>query len=166
MRLKGMDTFDGNGDSDVLLGRSPRAARLDSRFIHLLVATPVVTLGLAALAAAQASDPPRVVTNYGLTPERLIASTAALAGLAGAVVGGIAVARSLRRIGAGQGRRGAVVALVTGSMGLSVGGMVVATASGGLGTGNGLGGGVVAMVLGLIGMVLGGLVLARFRRIA
>ena len=66
---------------------------------------------------------------------------AAVVGLIGAVIGGLALARSAGRIGTGNGQRGAVVALVMGPIGLVMGGLVVATADGGLGTGNGLGGG-------------------------
>jgi len=77
------------------------------------------------------------------------------------------VARSAGRIGAGTGRRGAIVALVMGPTGLVIGGLVVATADGGLGTGQGLAGGIVAMIVGLIGTALGGLALSRSaRRIA
>ena len=123
-------------------------------------------VGLAASAAAQVSDQPPAVSPYTLTPERIAASVAAVVGLIGAVIGGLALARSAGRIGAGNGRRGAIVALVMGPIGLVIGGLVVATADGGLGTGNGLGGGIVAMVVGLIGMALGGLALARSRRIA
>ena len=103
-----------------------------------------------------------------MTPERIAASAAAVVGLIGAVVGGLALARSTGWVGAGNARRGAIVALVLGPIGLVIGGLVVATADGGLGTGNGLGGGVVAvvsMMVGLIGMALGGLALARARRI-
>ena len=74
-----------------------------------------------------------------MTPERIAASVAAVMGLIGAVIGGLALARSAGRIGTGNGRRGAIVALVMGPIGLVIGGLVVATADGGLGTGNGLG---------------------------
>ena len=77
-----------------------------------------------------------------------------------------ALARSARRIGPGNGRRGAMVALVLGPIALVIGGLVVATADGGLGTGNGIAGGIVAMMVGLIGMALGGLALAGSRRTA
>ena len=134
---------------------------------HLLaVAALVAWVGLAAPAAAQVSDQPPAVSASTITPERIAASMAAVVGLIGAVIGGLALARSASRIGTGNGRRGAVAALVMGPIGLVIGGLVVATADGGLGTGNGLGGGVVAMVVGLIGMALGGLALARARRTA
>src|SRR5262245_12753218 len=103
------------------------------------------------------------VPVYGMTAERIVASTAALSGLVGAIIGGMALARSVRHIGNG-GRRGAVVALILGPIGLVIGSLVVATADGGVGTGNGVAGGVVAILVGLIGTSLGGLVLARSRR--
>jgi hypothetical protein len=123
------------------------------------------SLAVAAPAVAQVSGQPPV-SAYTLTPERIAATGAAVVGLIGAVAGGLALARSAARIGAGRGRRGAIVALVTGPIGMVVGGLVVATADGGLGTGNGLGGGVVAMVVGLIGIAFGGLAFVRSRRTA
>jgi hypothetical protein len=130
-----------------------------------LAATAVVGgIGLAASVAADASAQP--VTVYTMTPERMAASTAAVVGLIGAIIGGLALARSTGRIGNGNGRRGAIVALVLGPIGLVIGGLVVATADGGLGTGYGIAGGVVAMTVGLIGIALGGLALARSRRTA
>ena len=150
-----------------MIDASPRAARLVLRVTHLLPAAALIGgVGLAAPAAAQVSDQPPAVSAYTMTPERIAASGAAVVGLIGAVIGGLALARSAGRIGAGNGRRGAIVALVMGPIGLVIGGLVVATADGGLGTGNGLGGGIVAMVVGLIGMALGGLALARSRRTA
>jgi hypothetical protein len=131
---------------------------------RILAAALIVGSSLAAPAAAQVPDQPPAVSVHTLTPERIAASVAAVVGLIGAVVGGLALARSTGRIGTANGRRGAIVALVLGPIGLAIGGLVVATADGGLGTGNGLGGGVVAMMVGLIGMALGGLALARARR--
>jgi hypothetical protein len=118
----------------------------------------VAAFGLAAPAAAQVSGQP-AATVYTMTPERIAASTAAVVGLIAAVIGGLALVRSVR-IG-NHGRRWAIVALVLGPIGLGIGGLVVATADGGVGTGNGVAGGVVAMMLGLIGTALGGLALAR-----
>jgi Family of unknown function (DUF6223) len=145
---------------------SPRAAWLVPRVTVLLAAALIGGFGLAAPAAAQVSDQPPAVSAYSLTPERIAASGAVVVGLVGAVIGGLALARSAGRIGAGNGRRGAIVALVLGPIGLTIGGLVVVTADGGLGTGHGLGGGVVAMMVGLIGIALGGLALARSRRTA
>ena len=171
-RREGIDKFERKWKDDVsyirdMIDASPRAAWLVSRVTHLIAAAVLVgVVGLAVPAAAQVSDKPPAVTVYTLTPERIAATVAAVLGLIGAVIGGLALARSAGRIGTGNARRGAIVALVLGPIGLVIGGLVVATADGGLGTGNGLGGGVVAMMVGLIGMALGGLALARSRRTA
>ena len=150
-----------------MIKTSPRVAWPVLRVTCLLAtAAMVVAVGIAASAAAQISGQPPLVNPYTLTPERLTASSAALVALIGAVIGGLALARAVGRIGPGHGRRGAIVALVMGPIGLVVGALVVATADGGLGTGNGLAGGVVAMTVGLIGIALGGLALARSRRTA
>lgn len=119
---------------------------------------------LAAPAAAHLSVQQAAVSTSTLTAGRLWASLAALLGLVGVVIGGLALARSAGRIRTGPGQRGAVLALVAGLIAMAVGGLVVATADGGLGTGNGLGGGVVAVVVGLVSAVLGGLTLSRSRR--
>ncbi|GAA4934251.1 DUF6223 family protein [Streptomyces coeruleoprunus] len=119
----------------------------------------------AASAAAHASVQPVAADVYTMSAGRLGAVVAALLGLFGVAVGGLALARSTGRTGTWYGgRSGAVVALVAGLIAMAVGGLVVATASGGLGTGNGLGGGIVALGVGLIGSVLGGLALRRCRR--
>jgi hypothetical protein len=133
------------------------------RAIDLAATAVVGGFGLAAPAVAHASAQPGAATVYTMTPGRIAASTAALVGLIGAIIGGLALARSARRIGNG-GRRGAIVALVLGPIGLVIGGLVVATAEGGVGTGQGVAGGVVAMMVGLIGIAFGGLALARSRR--
>ncbi|MEO3869453.1 DUF6223 family protein [Nonomuraea sp. B12E4] len=103
-------------------------------------------------------------TVYGWTTGRIWASAAALVGLAGVVIGGLALARSAGRAGTGTGRRGAVVSLAAGLAGTIIGGVVVAVADGGPGTGYGIVGGYVALVVGPIAMVLSGLVLNRSRR--
>jgi Family of unknown function (DUF6223) len=141
-----------------------RWARMVSRVMHLLAAAVLVGgVGLAAPAAAHVAVQPTAANVDTVTPKRIVAIVATVMGLSGAVIGGLALARSAGRIGTGNGRRGAIVALVLGPIGLLIGGLVVATADGGLGTGNGLGGGVVAMMVGLVGMALGGLALARSR---
>ena len=145
-----------------MLDASPRAAWLLLRVTGLLAAALVAGFGLAVPAAAQVSAQPAAAGVYTMSPGRVEAILAAVVGLLGTVIGGLALARSVRRIGNG-GRRGALAALVLGPIGLVIGGLVVATADGGVGTGNGLAGGVVAMMLGLSGTALGGLALARLQ---
>jgi hypothetical protein len=115
------------------------------------------------LAAAQVSVQPDAVGAYTLTADRFWATSAAVLALVGVVIGGLALTRSVRRIGPGNGRRGAIVALVVGLVGVVNGGLVLVIADGGPGTGNGVVGGAGALVAGLIAMALGGLVLARSR---
>ena len=167
---KEIDKFERERNSDAssrrdMIDARPRAAWLVSEVTNLLATAALVAwFGLAAPAAAQVSVQPAAPTVYTLTPGRMVASAAAMVALIGAVIGGLALARSAGRIGTGNWRRGAIVALVLGPIGLVIGGLVVATAGGGLGTGHGLGGGIVAMIVGLIGTALGGLALARSRR--
>jgi hypothetical protein len=97
-----------------------------------------------------------IAAGTGLGSGRLVPTVAAVVGLIGVVLGGLALARN--------GRRGAIAAGVAGLISVAVGGLHAANSAGGLGTGNGLAGAIVAMALGLIGMVLGGLALARSRR--
>ena len=108
---------------------------------------------------------PAAVTVYGPTSRRLWATTAGALALVGVVVGGLALARSVRGIGNG-GRLGAIVALVSGPVAAINGGLVLAVANGGPGSGNGVVGGAGALVLGVIGMALGALALRRSRRVA
>src|ERR1043165_7871318 len=117
----------------------------------------------AVLVAAHVSEP-AATTVYGLTPRRLWATTVAVLALAGVVIAGLALRRSAGRIGTGNGRIGAIVALVAGLIAMVNGGVNLAAATGGPGTGNGVVGGAAALVLGLIAMALSGLALARFRR--
>jgi uncharacterized protein DUF6223 len=114
--------------------------------------------GLAAPALAE----PAAVDAYTLTAARLWATAAALLGLAGAIIGGRALVRTVRRsVG---GRQGATVALVSGVIAVVGGVLNLAVADGGPGTGNGVVGGAAAVVAGLTAGVLGGLTLARARR--
>lgn len=91
---------------------------------------------------------------YALTAGRLWSIVATLVGVAGVIIGGLALARTRRR--------GTTVAMAAGLAGMIGGGLVVAAADGGPGTGYGIVGGYVALVIGLIAMALGGL--ARSRR--
>lgn len=104
------------------------------------------------------------VDPYTMTTDRLWATASAVLALAATVIGGLAVARSVRQIGPGQGRNGAIVALIVGLLAAIIGGLLLATADGGPGTGNGVVGAFAALVLGLIAIAEGGLVLARSRR--
>ncbi|SCK13591.1 DUF6223 family protein [Streptomyces sp. WMMB 322] len=119
----------------------------------------VVAARAAGYVAVQSAADP----VYGLTSARFWATSVALLGLAGAVVGGLALARSARRTGDG-GRRRAVVALVTGAIALAGGALNLTVADGGPGTGNGVVAGALALVLGLTGLILGRLALTRSRR--
>ncbi|MEU8088187.1 DUF6223 family protein [Micromonospora sp. NPDC049101] len=94
------------------------------------------------------------VDAYTLTGGRLVATTAAFVALAGAIAGGLALARRV-------GRRGTTGALVAGMIGTVVGGWVVATADGGPGSGSGVVGGYAALALGVLAVVLGGIAAAR-----
>ncbi|GAA0437092.1 hypothetical protein Acor_50200 [Acrocarpospora corrugata] len=135
------------------------------RFMLAVAAAALVEgIVLATPAAAHLMVQPVPADAYALTAGRLWASAAALLGLAGAIIGGLALARSTGRIGTGKGRRGAIVALVAGLAGVVIGGLVVAAAEGGPGTGYGIVGGFVALVVGPIALILGGLALARARR--
>jgi hypothetical protein len=171
-RRKGIDKLERDWNDDTsyirdMIDARPRAAWLVLRGTHLLAAAALVGgVGLAAPVAAEVSVQPAAASVNTVTSERIAATVAGVVGLIGAVIGGLALARSAGRIGTGNGRRGAIVALVMGPIGLVIGGLVVATADGGVGTGNGVAGGIVAMMVGLIGMALGGLALARSRRTA
>jgi hypothetical protein len=115
---------------------------------------------------------PVVASIFDMSAGRFGAIVAAVIGLIGIVISGLALARSNGRtrsdtdIDATDGARGATVAMVLGLIGMVLGGLIVSTSDGGLGTGNGLGGAIVATVLGLIAVVLGGLARARRREVA
>jgi Family of unknown function (DUF6223) len=140
---------------------------MNRTFVLILAALAAAALfgGLvyAVLVAAHVSEP-AATTVHGPTPRRLWATAVAVLGLGSVVIGGLALSRSAGRIGTGNGRRGAIVALVAGLIAAVNGGLNLAVATGGLGSGNGVAGGAAALVLGLIAMALGGLALARSRR--
>lgn len=95
---------------------------------------------------------------------RLGPTATALLGLAGVIVGGLALgrARSGRAAGTRLDRQGPTAALVLGAIALGFGVLFLVTADGGPGTGNGVVGSGAAIVLGPIAVVLGAL--ARSRR--
>jgi len=133
-------------------------------FVALAAAALLAGLVHAVLVAMGVSEP-AAITVYGPTSRRLWATAAGALALGGVVVGGLALVRSIRRIGNG-GRLGASVALVAGPVAAINGGPVLAVANGGPGSGNGVVGGAGALVLGVIGMALGALALRRSRRTA
>jgi len=99
----------------------------------------------------------------GISAGRLGASAAALCGLAGLVLGGLAMRRAPDpRDDAGHQLSRPVAGAALGLVAVAGGAVVVFTADGGVGTGNGLGGGVVAMAVGTIALLLAGV--ARVRR--
>jgi len=130
------------------------------------LAAAAVFAGLvhAVLVVAHVSEP-ATTTVYGMTPRRLWATTVAALGLAGVVIGSVALVRTASRLGA-SGRLGAIVALVAGIVAAVNGGLNLAIAHGGPGTGNGVIGGAAALILGMIAAALGGLALTRRRRTA
>jgi hypothetical protein len=83
--------------------------------------------------------------------------------LFGVVIGGLALARPVSRVGTASGRLGATAALSAGLIAIINGGLNLAVANGGPGSGNGVVGGAAAFVLGLSALALGGLALARCR---
>jgi len=114
--------------------------------------------------AANVSAQPIAASVYTMSAGRIGASLGGLLGLAGVIIGGLALARPAGRFGTSNAPRGAVLALAAGLIGIALGGVVAATADGGVGTGNGLGGAYVAIVVGSISVILGGLAWARARR--
>jgi hypothetical protein len=109
----------------------------------------------AVLVAANVSEP-AATTVYGLTPRRLWATTVALLGLVGVVIGGLALARPVNRFGIPCGRHGPMLALIAGLLAAVNGGLNLALANGGPGTGNGVVGGAAAFVLGVIAVAIAG----------
>jgi len=133
-------------------------------FAALAAAALLAGLVHVVLVATGVSEP-AAITVYGPTSRRLWATGAGALALVAVVIGGLALARSVRRLG-NAGRLGAIVALVAGPVAAINGGLVLAVANGGPGSGNGVVGGAGALVLGVIGMALGALVLRRSRRTA
>ncbi|TDC59110.1 hypothetical protein E1258_19195, partial [Micromonospora sp. KC207] len=150
---------------------SSRASTPVRRVLTVAVAVLIGGIVLALLLGgtgiggpAAADGPATGIDAYKLTTGRFMSMVGALAALAGAVIGGLALTRPSSRIGTSNGRLGATIALVAGLIGLALGGYVVAAAKGGPGTGYGIVGGVVALVMGLISLGLGGLAIARSHR--
>ena len=150
-----------------------RTRFLNAMFI-VLVGTQTFAIlypiGISGHTVQQKQDAVRVAAHIwlqpadnrvsGMTPRRLWATTAAVLGLIGVIVGGLALP------GRRNGRLGAIVGLVMGLVALANGGLNLAVAKGGPGSGSGIIGGVVALVLGVLAVALAGISLARPRRIS
>lgn len=91
---------------------------------------------------------------------RLVPTIAALVGLIGIVLGGLALARSTRKV-AGSKPLGAITSGVAGLFSAAVGGLHAANSAGGVGTGNGLAGAIAAISMGLTSVVLATVLLTR-----
>lgn len=117
-------------------------------------------LAVPTIASAEATNGN---VMYGLTSGRLWATMDAVVGLISAVIGGLSLVRSVRRIGNG-GRNGAIVAMVLGVIVIAYAGVHLTIFTGDFGTGAGRAGAIIAIMMGLTGMVPAGLTLARFRR--
>ncbi|MFZ3572437.1 DUF6223 family protein [Streptomyces sp. BH097] len=96
------------------------------------------------------------VDSTTLTADRVWATSAALLGLVGLVVAGLALVRADRRYAVGAQAAG-LVAVVIGVLNLAL-------ADGGPGTGNGVVGGAVALVLGVAAAAVGRLARRRAGR--
>lgn len=117
----------------------------------------LVIVGVCLLGATPAG----AAGGTGIGSGRLVPTVAAVVGLIGVILGGLA--RSAGRTGTGKRRSGAIAAVAAGLISVIVGGLHSANSAGGFGTGNGLAGAIVVMVVGLISLVLGGLALERRR---
>lgn len=82
---------------------------------------------LALLAVGGGTDENRAaVSGYAMSAGRIGAVVAALMGLIGVVIGGLALFRPAGRFGTASGRLGAIVALVVGLIAVAVGGLALA----------------------------------------
>jgi len=107
----------------------------------------------AVLVTAHVAEP-AAITVHGLTPRRLWATASAVVVLVGVVIGGLALARPVSRVGTASGRLGATAALSAGLLAIINGGLNLAVANGGPGSGNGVVGGAASFVMGLSALAL------------
>lgn len=120
-------------------------------------------LALATPAAADVAVQVSAAEDYSIQGRgpSIVADLVALASVA---IGARALARAKGRIGTGNARTAATVAMSLALTGIVIAGVALAIADGGPGTGNGVVGSIVAIVIGLIGMALGGRARTRSRR--
>jgi hypothetical protein len=95
---------------------------MSNRLVAILFGVSIA-ISIGGATATAADDPHPVAGVYAMSAGRLTASAAALAGLIGVAVGGLAL-RSAGRVGTGPGRRGAFAALVAGLIGTALGGLL------------------------------------------
>ena len=125
------------------------------------VATTLLALLIGFELVSPASAQP--VSGRTLTPERLAAVAAVLAGLISVALGGWAL-RSAAHRRADFGGSASAAALGSGLVGTALGALVIAKAEGGFGSGQGLAGGLVAIAVGLLGIAVNWRARARSRR--
>ncbi len=116
----------------------------------------------ALLVSARVSES-AAITVQGLTLRRLWATSTAVVGLSGVIIGGFALVRRVDSTGTVRAPRGSLLALVAGFIAVVNGALILAVATGGLGSGNGVVGGAVAFVLGVLAVALGGMARSRSR---
>ena len=116
--------------------------------------------GFLAVAVNLSSTYPGLAAD--LTAGRTRALVGAVVGLISLIIGGLALARSAKRMSSG--RTLGIVALILGLIGIVLSVVHLGTSTSGFGTGSGRAGAIVGLVLGLIGVSLGGLALAGSRR--
>src|SRR4029450_12689406 len=119
------------------MGEIGKSMKRSFTLILAALAAVAMFVGLvyAVLVAAHVSEP-AATTVHGMTPGRLWATTAAARALGGVVMGVRSLRRSAARIGIGNGRMGALVALVAGLIAVVNGGLELALAKRGAGTRN------------------------------
>ncbi|MFI6217977.1 DUF6223 family protein [Nocardia brasiliensis] len=129
---------------------------------HLPAVLAPALLAATVLAAPATASVQQTAAVTGMTSGRLGPTLTAMVGLAGVVAGTLVLAR-VGRIGAGNGRRSAMLASALGLVSLVLGAVFAAAADGGPGTGNGIVGAWAAMAFGPISLILGGVGLNRSR---
>lgn len=101
----------------------------------------------------------------GVTPGRAKALVGVAAGLASLIIGLSAKRRSIKQIGPGKGKNGAIIALTLGLAGVILSILHLSTSVGAVfGSGSGKAGAIFALILSLTGIMFSWLVL-RYRKI-
>src|SRR5262245_66554417 len=109
--------------------RTHTQGRAMSNWLVAVLFGVFIAISIGCSTATAADDLQPAASVYAISAGRIGAIVAALVGLIGVVIGGLAL-RSAGRIGPGSGRSGAIVALVAGLLGMALGGLVVGAAAG------------------------------------